>query len=286
MLGSVRSSPTRMRRCAGRSCSGAPTTGIAGERRARSRISTTAAQECCGRSRSSGERGPRGDDARPRRPRARRSRASAGAARPCALDGPLRLERASALLIGSDRDSSRRLSARVSTEDLADELHQSRPRERRERDERDHVGLAGDDDRGSPDARRGHGDERWGTAWDEGATALLRRRDPDGLWTQVLYGHTDRILGPAHGFVGNVLALGQRLGTRERTVLFERSNEVLVRFAVVEDGLANWAPAEGESLVHRRTGQIRVQWCHGAPGIVASAAAIPRRGASSSRARS
>ena len=115
------------------------------------------------------------------------------------------------------------------------------------------------------------GDEPWGAAWDESATALLRRRDPDGLWTQVLYGHTDRILGPVHGFAGNVLALGQRLDTRERTMLFERSNEVLARFAVVEDGLANWPPAEGESLVHR-TGQIRVQWCHGAPGIVAAAA--------------
>jgi lantibiotic modifying enzyme len=116
------------------------------------------------------------------------------------------------------------------------------------------------------------GEERWREAWDESADALLERRDSDGLWTQVLYGHTDRILGPAHGFVGNVLALGQRLGTRKRAVLFEGSNEVLARFAVVEDGLANWPPAEGESLVHR-TGQIRVQWCHGAPGIVASAAA-------------
>ena len=116
------------------------------------------------------------------------------------------------------------------------------------------------------------GEKRWREAWDESADALLQRRDSDGLWTQVLYGHTDRILGPAHGFVGNVLALGQRLDTRERAVLFERSNEVLARFAVVEDGLANWPPAEGESLVHRRTGQIRVQWCHGAPGIVISAA--------------
>ena len=116
------------------------------------------------------------------------------------------------------------------------------------------------------------GEKRWREAWDESAAALLGRRDPDGLWTQVLYGHTDRILGPAHGFVGNVLALGQRLDTRERAVLFERSNEVLARFAVVEDGLANWPPAEGDSLVHRRTGQVRVQWCHGAPGIVISAA--------------
>ena len=46
---------------------------------------------------------------------------------------------------------------------------------------------------------------------------------------------------------------------------------MLRRFAVVENGLANWPPSTGEELVHR-TGQIRVQWCHGAPGIVTSAA--------------
>jgi len=123
-------------------------------------------------------------------------------------------------------------------------------------------------------ARRMHdwtGEPRWSDAWDESAGALLERRDPDGLWTQILYGHTDRVLGPAHGFVGNVLALGQGLDPRRRAALYETSNDVLVRFAVVEDGLANWAPAEGEELVHR-TGIIRVQWCHGAPGIVTSAA--------------
>lgn len=117
------------------------------------------------------------------------------------------------------------------------------------------------------------GEKRWREAWVESADALLERRDSDGLWTQVLYGHTDRILGPAHGFVGNVLALGQRLDARRRAALHRQANVVLARFAVVEDGIANWPPAEGESLVHRRTGQIRVQWCHGAPGIITSAAA-------------
>ena len=37
---------------------------------------------------------------------------------------------------------------------------------------------------------------------------LHGRRDPDGLWTQELYGRTTRYLGPAHGFAGCVLALG------------------------------------------------------------------------------
>ena len=115
------------------------------------------------------------------------------------------------------------------------------------------------------------GDTRWREAWDESADALLGRRDPDGLWTQRLYGYTDRVLGPAHGFVGNVLALGQGLDARARSALQRSARGVLERLAVVEGGLANWPPSEGEKLVHR-TGLIRVQWCHGAPGIVASAA--------------
>ena len=115
------------------------------------------------------------------------------------------------------------------------------------------------------------GDGRWREAWEESADALLARRESDGLWTQLLYGHTDRILGPVHGYVGNVLALGQRLEARARTALQRTSNHLLARFAVVEDGLANWPPTVSEPLVHR-TGEVRVQWCHGAPGMVASAA--------------
>ena len=114
-------------------------------------------------------------------------------------------------------------------------------------------------------------DVRWREAWEEGAAALLGRRDANGLWTQKLYGHTDQLLGPAHGFVGNVLALGRGLDLRRRAALYRTSSAVLGRTAIVENGLANWAPSMSEALVHR-TGIIRVQWCHGAPGVVASAA--------------
>lgn len=37
--------------------------------------------------------------------------------------------------------------------------------------------------------------------------------------------------------------------------------------------MANWPPALSEELRHR-SGTIRLQWCHGAPGIVASLATI------------
>jgi hypothetical protein len=93
---------------------------------------------------------------------------------------------------------------------------------------------------------------------------LLGELDEDGLWTQELYGERRRFLGPAHGFAGCVLALGEVPGAAE----------TLARHAVVEDGLANWPPLAGAPLVQGRTPQIRVQWCHGAPGMVATLAHV------------
>jgi hypothetical protein len=89
---------------------------------------------------------------------------------------------------------------------------------------------------------------------------LQEQRDAEGLWTQRLYGHETRYLGPAHGFAGCVLALGDVDGV----------SDTLRRFAVEEDGLVNWPGLAGRPLDANRDGQIRMQWCHGAPGIVAT----------------
>ena len=43
-------------------------------------------------------------------------------------------------------------------------------------------------------------------------------------------------------------------------------------FAVEEDGLVNWRTYAGMRLDGNRDGLIRTQWCHGAPGIVATLA--------------
>jgi hypothetical protein len=96
-----------------------------------------------------------------------------------------------------------------------------------------------------------------------GVEWLCGRREEDGAWTQQLYGQTTRYLGPAHGFAGCALALGDDAGG---------VSETLERFAVEEDGLVNWPPAAGMALDSRDDGQIRTQWCHGAPGIVATLA--------------
>lgn len=115
------------------------------------------------------------------------------------------------------------------------------------------------------------GDERWRTACTESADAVLARKNPDGTWTQHMHGYEERYLGPAHGLVGNVLALAGVLDGKRRSALLREANDALGRAAFVEGALANWPPAPRDALASR-DGAIRVQWCHGAPGIVTSAA--------------
>ena len=99
--------------------------------------------------------------------------------------------------------------------------------------------------------------------WTESADWLLGERDADGVWEQDLYGTRRRFLGPAHGFAGCVLALGDD----------PSAGDVARRFAVEQDGLANWPALAGGELAPQ-DGAIRTQWCHGAPGIVTSLGAL------------
>jgi hypothetical protein len=118
------------------------------------------------------------------------------------------------------------------------------------------------------------GEERWAAFWSAGAERLLREWHHDDalgawLWTQRLGRSEARNLGAAHGLVGNVhvllrgralLAAGQRDEVERRAV------ETLSRLAVVEDGRANWPARAGGPLTI--AGRIRVQWCHGAAGVL------------------
>jgi lantibiotic modifying enzyme len=112
------------------------------------------------------------------------------------------------------------------------------------------------------------GEERWAEVWDESAEVLRSRREEDGMWTTSLHGSQFRDNGPVHGMLGNVHALLQR-GRDER--LEQETAAVLRDCAVVEDGRANWVAHPGDDLVPR-DGEIRLQWCHGSPGIVTTAA--------------
>ena len=115
------------------------------------------------------------------------------------------------------------------------------------------------------------GEERWRDAWNESADALLSRRDEEGYWTQHLYGQELRGLTPPHGLVGNVQALLPLLDEDRAGALERESAALLAANAVEADGLANWPPRPRPELPGP-DGQIRVQWCAGAPGIVIGAA--------------
>jgi lantibiotic modifying enzyme len=115
------------------------------------------------------------------------------------------------------------------------------------------------------------GEERWAEAWRESAEALMARREHDGLWTQQLYGKAQRLLGPVHGAVGNVHEL-LAFEAEWSESLKRETAELLAREAIAEDGLVNWPAVAGGPLAPASGSGIRLQWCHGAPGIVATAA--------------
>ena len=121
------------------------------------------------------------------------------------------------------------------------------------------------------------GEERWAELWRPSADELWARWSPkEGgtyLWTQRLYGREDVLVGPAHGFAGAALALlaGRHLLDADTArELDQRVVDTANALAVREEGLANWPPEAGGPLSTRHG--IRVQWCHGAPGMVASLA--------------
>jgi hypothetical protein len=124
------------------------------------------------------------------------------------------------------------------------------------------------------------GEERWAELWAAGAERLLDewRHDEElggWFWTQVFGGKDARYVGAAHGLVGNLNVLlrgGELLSADRRAEVEQRAVETLTRLAFVEDRLANWSTGVGDPLVDND--RIRVQWCHGAAGVVATLARI------------
>ena len=123
------------------------------------------------------------------------------------------------------------------------------------------------------DLHRMTGEARWSELWQDSAVWLEGQRDPEsGIWTQTIVGRKGRYLGPAHGFAGCMVALAAFGSLPE---LDEHAVTVAKRFVVEEGELANWPPmADGDLRPNDQP--IRVQWCHGAPGMVASLAQLAR----------
>lgn len=130
------------------------------------------------------------------------------------------------------------------------------------------------------------GEERWATLWARCADALWEqfRSDPElgcRIWIQYRRGRLIRSIGSGHGFASNarVLLRGRGLLGDERTAELERAAaETAARLALREDGLVNWPTAADPYWAEQFS--TRVQWCHGAPGLVVSLADLPRGEAS------
>jgi hypothetical protein len=93
------------------------------------------------------------------------------------------------------------------------------------------------------------------------------------IWTQEFDNRREQMLGFAHGVAGNAYALLRAAGLQSRehqSELMHRVVETLERTALHERELINW-PVVPESPPDK----LRVQWCHGAPGVVCAFAGAP-----------
>jgi len=92
---------------------------------------------------------------------------------------------------------------------------------------------------------------------DDSERALRAARDADGWWTQRLCGYVFRSLGPVHGLLGNLLALGE----------VAEALPLLRELARRDGPHVNWPPGPEDE-------NMRLQWCHGAPGILIHAGGV------------
>ena len=79
---------------------------------------------------------------------------------------------------------------------------------------------------------------------------------------------------------GCVAALAQRpdlLGAERLGELERDTVRTVIATSMAQDGRANWEPIAGKGLAVRGPSEIRTQWCHGAPGIVATLAGMAPR---------
>jgi hypothetical protein len=116
------------------------------------------------------------------------------------------------------------------------------------------------------------GEQRFAALWRASARTLLARQDSDGLWTHDLYGEQLRYVGAAHGFAGNMRVLsGAPEWLDDPSAVEARAIATVRALAIVDGELASWPVLPTGS---RAGAPPRVQWCHGAAGVVTSFAAL------------
>jgi len=112
------------------------------------------------------------------------------------------------------------------------------------------------------------GEAAWLDAWRASADWIWDEWRDD-LWEQGFDERKRHVFGPAHGFAGNVFVLARDPDRRQE--LERRTISTLSRHALRQDGMVQWPPSLEEA---GKPEKFRVQWCHGAPGIVASLASL------------
>ncbi len=100
------------------------------------------------------------------------------------------------------------------------------------------------------------------------------------VWTDELYGVTETRLGALHGFVANGHAIvrgAHLLPSDRRREAIQRIVQTLLRTVLIDGQYANWPhsiPANSRASDH--TGPtLLVQFCSGAPGVVACMTGLP-----------
>lgn len=123
-------------------------------------------------------------------------------------------------------------------------------------------------------------EERWKEIFKEQAHLLLADlEEVEGvghLWTQDLYGSKSKLLGPVHGFAGNLIPLikgGDLLEEATYVDIAAKAMNTVANTAVQDDTHANWPAIYDPSTA---SPPRLVQHCHGAPGMVTSLSQLPQ----------
>jgi hypothetical protein len=127
------------------------------------------------------------------------------------------------------------------------------------------------------------GKDSWRELWLKCADTVWEqfRVDPEfgyRIWIQYRRGRLMRSVGAGHGFASNVRSLlrGENLLSQTRVQELRRAAaETATALALEQDGLVNWPTAADSYWAEQFP--IRVQWCHGAPGLITSLWSLPRQ---------
>lgn len=117
---------------------------------------------------------------------------------------------------------------------------------------------------------------RWRSLFEVQAARLLAdlQETADGpIWEQDLYGQHAKFLGPVHGYAGNMLPLLRGwdwLTQQQRSRVIDAIPRTLSRYAWRSELGASWRPR----VVGDQPPSL-CQYCHGAPGMVATFADSP-----------